>query len=115
LRFVPSGGHLKKRKKPSKLDLFNRAYRFLSLVEQLPYGASMMEEKKVSRGTLGLGVLVMAVGATIFAIGWTLHLNWLVEIAFVITLIGWMMVILGFAFWAVSTFAKRFPPKRGKG
>ncbi len=84
------------------------------MVEQLPYGASMMQEKKVSRVTLGTGLLVMAVGASIFAIGWGMKITWLVEAAFFITLIGWMMVIIGFAFWVVSSFAKRFPIKRAK-
>jgi hypothetical protein len=114
LRLFSSGGSLKKTKRLSQSALWNRAYNFFSLVEQLPYGASIMQEKKVSRGILGLGVLVMAVGAAIFATGWTLHWNWLVEIAFVITLVGWMMVILGFAFWVVSHLAQRFPIKRDK-
>jgi hypothetical protein len=91
-----------------------RIYNFVSMVEQLPYGASLMQEKKVARVTMGTGLLVMAVGATLFAIGWGWKLTWLVETAFVITLIGWMMVIIGFAFWVVSSFAKKFPIKQGK-
>lgn len=74
----------------------------------------MMQEKKVARVTMGTGLLVMAVGASIFAFGWGLKITWLVETAFFITLIGWMMVIIGFAFWAVSSFAKKFPPKSTK-
>jgi hypothetical protein len=89
-----------------------RIFNFVSLVEHLPYGASMMQEKRVARVAMGTGLLVMAVGSSIFAIGWGIKLTWLVESAFVITLIGWMMVIIGFAFWVVSSFAKRFPVKR---
>lgn len=74
----------------------------------------MMQEKRVSRVTLGTGLLVMAVGAFIFAIGWGMKITWLVETAFFITLIGWMMVIIGFAFWVVSSFAKKFPIKNRK-
>jgi hypothetical protein len=91
-----------------------RIFNFVSLVEHLPYGASMMQEKRVARVAMGTGLLIMAVGASLFAIGWGWKLTWLVEIAFVITLIGWMMVIIGFAFWVVSSFAKKFPVKQGK-
>ncbi len=94
---------------PAKTGVGKRIYNFISLVEHLPYGASMMQEKRVSRVTLGTGLLVMAVGATLFAIGWGMKITWLVETAFFITLIGWMMVIIGFAFWVVSSFAKKFP------
>ncbi len=91
-----------------------RIYNFISLVEQLPYGASLMQEKKVARVAMGSGLLTMAVGASIFAFGWGLKITWLVETAFFITLIGWMILIIGFAFWVVSSFAKRFPPKPHK-
>ena len=84
------------------------------MLEHLPYGASLMQEKKVSMGTMESGILIMAVGATLFAIGWASHWTWLVEIAFVLTLVGWMMVILGFAFWVVSHFAKIVPFKSMK-
>jgi hypothetical protein len=99
---------------PTKPGVGKRVYNFISLVEHLPYGASMMQEKRVSRVTLRTGLLVMAVGASIFAVGWSLKLTWLVETAFFITLIGWMMVIIGFAFWVVSSFAKRFPANHHK-
>jgi hypothetical protein len=91
-----------------------RVFNFVSLVEHLPYGASMMQEKRVARVAMGTGLLIMAVGASLFAIGWGWKLTWLVEIAFVITLIGWMMVIIGFAFWVVSSVAKKFPIQHGK-
>jgi hypothetical protein len=98
----------------AKPGVGEKIFNFVSLVEHLPYGASMMQEKRVARVAMGTGLLIMAVGASLFAIGWGWKLTWLVEIAFVITLIGWMMVIIGFAFWVVSSFAKKFPVKQGK-
>ncbi len=74
-----------------------------------------MQEKRVSRGSLGTGILVMALGASIFALGWWQKWAWLVETAFFITLVGWMMVILGFAFAVVGWAAHHFSSKRGKG
>ncbi len=88
---------------------------FLSLVEQIPYGASLMREKRVSRGSMGAGILVMAGGAAIFVLGWWQKWTWLVETAFFITLVGWMMVILGFAFGVVGWAAHRFSRKAKGG
>lgn len=85
--------------------------RFISFIEQLPYGATMLQEKKVARGAMGTGILVMAVGASIFSLGWWQKWTWLVETAFFITLVGWMMVILGFAFGVVGWAAHRFSRK----
>jgi hypothetical protein len=101
----------------AKRGVGKRFYDFFSLVENLPYGASLLHEKKVARVAMGVGVLVMAAGAAIFSIGWKFHVTWLVETAFVITLIGWMMVILGFAFGVVGWAAKYVPitrPKAGR-
>jgi hypothetical protein len=84
---------------------------FVVFLEHLPYGASMLQEKRASRGVLGSGIVIMAVGAAVFSIGWKLHLNPVAETAFVITLVGWIMVIVGFAFWVVSTLAAKFPRK----
>ena len=111
MRPALTGGPLKKRKKPSKPALWERATSLFSLIEHLPYGASLIQEKKAYRGLLGLGILTMAFGAALFATGWWAKWSWLVETAFVITLVGWMMVILGSAFWVVSTLAKKFPVK----
>ena len=87
---------------------------FIAMAENLPYGASLIQEKKVARVAMGLGIIVMAFGAAFFSVGWKLHITWLVETAFVITLIGWMMVILGFAFGVVGWVAKYIPFKPGK-
>jgi len=73
-----------------------------------------MQERRVWRGALGTGILVMAIGAAIFAVGWRAQWTWLVETAFFVTLVGWMMVILGFAFGSVSWAARTFPLKKGR-
>jgi hypothetical protein len=84
------------------------------LIEHLPYGASRMTEKKAARGAMGLGVFVMAVGAAFFAVAWRAKLTWLGETAFTVTLIGWMMVILGFAFNVIGWAAQVFPSRARK-
>jgi len=71
-----------------------------------------MQEKRVSRGSMGAGILVMAVGASIFSLGWWQKWTGVVETAFFITLVGWMMVILGFAFGVVGWAAHRFSSQR---
>ncbi len=98
----------------SKPGIGKRVADIISLVEHLPYVASLLREKKAARVIMGTGILVMAIGAAIFSIGWKWHITWLVETAFVITLIGWMMVILGFAFGVVGLLAKFIPMKPGK-
>ncbi len=84
-------------------------------MEQIPYGATMLQEKRAARGILGSGILIMAVGAAIFAVGWWGKWTWLVETAFFITLVGWIMVILGFAFgvvgWVARIFSLKIPKK----
>src|SRR5208282_4833837 len=100
--------------RPAKPGLGKRIYRFVSLVEHLPYGASLIQEKRVARGVMGVGVCVMAFGAAIFSIGWKLRVTWLVETAFFITLVGWMMVILSLAFGVVGWAAKYIPFHPGK-
>lgn len=107
----------RKPKRPSQLaspSVAKKIYNFIALIEQLPYGASLMQEKKVARVAMGTGLLIMATGSSLFSAGWWMKVNWLVETAFVITLIGWMMLIIGFAFWVVSSFAKNFPVKRSR-
>ena len=54
---------------------------------------------------MGGGVLLMALGATVFAVGWSHQFNGLEQAAFGMTLIGWMALIIGFAFWFVTTVA----------
>jgi hypothetical protein len=98
----------------SKPEIGKRVVHFISLVEHLPYVASLLREKKAARVIMGVGILVMAVGAAFFSVGWKWKIPWLVETAFVITLIGWMMVILGFAFGVVGLAAKYIPMKPGK-
>jgi len=75
------------------------------LADGLPYGASKLHDRRMARRVMGGGVLLMAVGATVFAVGWRYKFNGLEQAAFVITLIGWMALIIGFAFWFVSTVA----------
>ena len=89
-------------------------FNFISMMENLPYGASLIQEKRVARAGMGTGVLVMAFGAAFFSVGWKFHITWLVETAFVITLVGWMMVILGFAFGVVGWAAKHIPILKSK-
>jgi vacuolar-type H+-ATPase subunit I/STV1 len=84
-----------------------------SAVEHLPYGASLMTEIKAAKMTVGMGVLNMAFGAVLFSIGWKGHIPWVAETAFVITLIGWMMVVLGFAFGVIGWTSKYLPFKKG--
>jgi hypothetical protein len=43
----------------AKRGVGKRFYDFFSLVENQPYGASLMHEKKVARVAMGVGVLVM--------------------------------------------------------
>jgi len=70
-----------------------------------------MQEKKIARFAIGSGVLLMAAGASIFAIGWSFKINWIVEVAFVITLIAWMELVVSTAFWFVSSVARKVPLK----
>ena len=84
---------------------------FITILEQIPYGASMLQERRVARGVMGFGVLVMAVGSAFFALGWWQKWTVWVETAFFFTLAGWMMVILGFAFAAVGWAARIFHPR----
>ena len=67
-----------------------------------------MREKRVALVAMGAGFLLMTVGATLFAVGWRTKLEWVVETAFGVTLIGWMLLIISFAFWVVSAFAARY-------
>jgi hypothetical protein len=78
------------------------------LADGLPYGASKLHDTQASTRVLGGGVLLMAVGATVFAVGWRFKINSLEAFAFVLTLIGWMALVIGFAFWFVTTVAKKF-------
>jgi hypothetical protein len=98
----------------SRPGLGKRIYNFITLVENLPYGASLMQEKKVSRVAMGVGILIMAFGGVIFSVGWKWKITWVVETAFIISLIGWMMVILGFAFGVIGVAAKYVPVKGNK-
>ncbi len=82
------------------------------MVEHLPYGASHMTEKKAARGVMGAGIFVMVVGAAFFTVAWRARITWLGETAFAVTLIGWMMVILGFAFGVIGWAAGVFPHSR---
>jgi len=79
------------------------------LVDRLPFGASMLKERKTALTGMGGGVLLMAVGASIFALGWWRKVIALVDVAFVVTLIGWMCFLVSFAFWFVTTLARKFP------
>jgi hypothetical protein len=63
---------------------------------------------------MGVGILLMAVGASVFAVGWWSKVNWLVEAAFVMTLMAWMLLVISSAFWFVSTFAGKIR-KKNKG
>ncbi len=108
-------------KKQRKVDegincpVWAQSVRLISTLEQLPYGASFLREKEIARALMSAGSKIMAVGAAIFAIGWWDKISWLVETAFVITLVGWMMLIIGFAFWIVARLAKYMPLQRPKG
>jgi hypothetical protein len=82
-----------------------------SLFEGLPYGASMLHEKKAALVAMGVGVLAMASGAGVFAVGWWFKLNRVVEAAFVITLVAWMLLVISSAFWIVSTAAGKMRKK----
>jgi hypothetical protein len=93
---------------------FKKLAGFVALIEHLPYGASHMTEEKAARGAMGAGIFVMAVGAAFFAVAWRAKITWLGETAFTVTLIGWMMVILGFAFNVIGWAARVFPPKGRK-
>jgi hypothetical protein len=100
---------IKPKRAPAHSGVFKRFKDFVVLVEQLPYGASRLTEKRVARVVLGTGIVIMAVGAALFSVAWRARLSWLGETAFVITLIGWMMVILAFAFGLVGWAARVFP------
>jgi len=86
---------------------------YFSTIENLPYGASLLTEKKAAKTVVGAGILIMAFGAVLFSIGWKGHVPWVAETAFVITLIGWMMVVLGFAFGFVGWASKYLRFKTG--
>jgi hypothetical protein len=77
------------------------------LFEGLPYGATMLHEKRAALAAIGIGVLAMALGASVFAVGWWFKVAWLVETAFVITLLAWMLLVVSSAFWVVSTLAAK--------
>jgi hypothetical protein len=100
---------IKPQRVPARPGVFKRLKNFVVLVEQLPYGASWLTEKRVARVVLAAGVIIMAFGAALFAVAWRARLSWLGEGAFVITLVGWMMVILAFAFGLVGWAARVFP------
>ena len=68
----------------------------------MPYAASRLKEKQTARALLQGGSGLMAFGGAVFAVGWWGHWNGMLEAAFIITLVGWMMVVIGFAFWVVS-------------
>jgi len=89
--------------------VWGRLVGFMVFLEQIPYGASRLSEKRAARGVLVAGTLVMALGAALFTVGWWARLTPLVETAFIIALVGWMMVILGFAFGFVGWAAHKVP------
>lgn len=91
--------------------LFNLIKNTIQTLEELPYGATYLQEKRVARVGFGLGLLLMAFGAAIFSVAWSRKWAYPLDIAFVVTLVGWMIIIISFAFWIVSSLAKRFPPK----
>jgi hypothetical protein len=101
-------------KKSTRPKAFQRLVDFFLFLEQLPFGASWLSEKRAARGVMAAGLLVMAIGGSLFAVAWRAHLTALGETAFVITLVGWMMVILGFAFAMVGWAARTFPTKKGR-
>jgi hypothetical protein len=107
---------VKNKKSFSWSGAFQKLVDFVALIEHLPYGASWMTEKKVARAALGAGIFIMALGAALFAVAWRAKITWLGETAFAITLVGWMMVILGFAFgvigWASGVFSRGKAPQR---
>jgi hypothetical protein len=85
--------------------------RIVSILERLPYGASRLEEGLVAWTAVGSGTLLMALGSALFAVGWWRKLNALMDVAFVVTLLGWMLLIISSAFLFVTTVAKKFPGK----
>jgi hypothetical protein len=84
------------------------------LVEGLPYGASRLKDRSVARGAVRVGVGLMAFGAALFAVGWRAKANRLLEIAFGVTVVGWMALVIGSAFWLVSMIAERVQKKPKK-
>jgi hypothetical protein len=51
------------------------------------------------------GVGVMALGAALFTVGWGYKIKSLVEAAFFVSLAGWMLLVIGSAFFLVSVTA----------
>jgi len=98
---------LKKKSGQTPPNFWEKSVRFIFTLEELPYGASLLIEKNIAKSIMGIGLKVMALGGMIFAGGWKIKVNWILETAFVITLVGWMMLIIGFAFWTVSGISKR--------
>lgn len=81
----------------------------------IPYAAEALKETRVARRAAGGGVLCMAFGATLFALGWACKLRRLVETAFVVTLLSWMALVISFAFWFVASVAGKIPGKSREG
>lgn len=88
--------------------------KLISILERLPYGASLMEEKWAAWTAVGGGALLMALGSALFSAGWWFKLNALMDAAFVVTLLGWMLLIISSAFLLVTSLARKFPGKGPK-
>jgi hypothetical protein len=86
--------------------------KLISIIGRLPYGADSNEEKWVARVAMGGGALLMATGSAFFAVAWSFKFSRLLDTAFVLTLVGWMLLIVSFAFWFVASIAKKVANKR---
>lgn len=90
----------------------SRRLRFLAWLKELPHATDAAQDRVEARVGLGIGLFLAAVGGLLFLLGWGRKVPWLLDSAFVTTLVGWMAPPIAGAFWLVLSLAAR---RRRKG